>query len=118
MIMKTILSALLALSVLAGIAAPASATDYNRNGDRDVGLSSPLPDRKHSQAIWPASTARGPSLFPERTSSPAFRCPRRALDHSTASCWIRAGQGTPTPAAWQFVAFETTDKCVLGNGHR
>jgi len=42
MIMKTILSALLALSVLAGIAAPASAADYNRNGDRDVGLSSPL----------------------------------------------------------------------------
>jgi hypothetical protein len=40
--MKTILSALLALSVLAGIAAPASAFDYNRNGDRDVGLSSPL----------------------------------------------------------------------------
>jgi hypothetical protein len=42
MIMKTILSAVLALSVLAGIAAPASAFDYNRNGDRDVGLSSPL----------------------------------------------------------------------------
>jgi len=41
-VMKTILSALLALSVLAGIAAPASAFDYNRNGDRDVGLSSPL----------------------------------------------------------------------------
>jgi hypothetical protein len=43
-IMKTLLSALLALSVLAGIAAPASAGafDYNRNGDRDVGLSSPL----------------------------------------------------------------------------
>jgi hypothetical protein len=42
MIMKTIVSAILALSVLAGIAAPASAFDYNRNGDRDVGLSSPL----------------------------------------------------------------------------
>jgi hypothetical protein len=43
MIMKTILSALLALSVLAGIAAPASAYgEYNRNGDRDVGRSSPL----------------------------------------------------------------------------
>ena len=43
MIMKTILSALLALSVLAGIAAPASAYgEYNRNGDRDVGQSSPL----------------------------------------------------------------------------
>ena len=41
-VMKAILSALLALSVLAGIAAPASAFDYNRNGDRDVGLSSPL----------------------------------------------------------------------------
>jgi hypothetical protein len=43
MIMKTILSALLALSVLAGIAAPAGAyPEYNRNGDRDAGLSSPL----------------------------------------------------------------------------
>jgi len=42
MIMKTILSAVLALSVIAAIAAPASAFDYNRNGDRDVGLSSPL----------------------------------------------------------------------------
>jgi len=43
MIMKTILSALLALSVLAGIAAPASAYgEYNKNGDSDVGLSSPL----------------------------------------------------------------------------
>ena len=41
--MKTILSARLALSVLAGIAAPASAEgEYNGNGDRDVGLSSPL----------------------------------------------------------------------------
>jgi hypothetical protein len=40
--MKTILSAILALSVLAGIAVPASAFDYNRNGDRDAGLSSPL----------------------------------------------------------------------------
>jgi hypothetical protein len=45
MIMKTILSALVALSVLAGIAAaPASAAnDYNANiGGRDVGQSSPL----------------------------------------------------------------------------
>jgi hypothetical protein len=44
MIMKTILSALLALSLLAGIAAPASAAnDYNPNiGGRDVGQSSPL----------------------------------------------------------------------------
>jgi hypothetical protein len=44
MIMKTILSALLALSVLAGISAPASAFgDYNPNiGGRDVGQSSPL----------------------------------------------------------------------------
>jgi hypothetical protein len=44
-IMKTILSALVALSVLAGIAAgPASAADdYNPNiGGRDVGQSSPL----------------------------------------------------------------------------
>jgi hypothetical protein len=41
--MKTILSALLALSVLAGIAAPASAYgEYNSNGDRDAGQSSPL----------------------------------------------------------------------------
>jgi hypothetical protein len=41
MIMKTILSAVLALSVLAGIAAaPASAADGNRA--RDVGQSSPL----------------------------------------------------------------------------
>jgi hypothetical protein len=31
------------LSVLAGIAGPASAYgEFNRNGDRDVGLSSPL----------------------------------------------------------------------------
>ena len=45
MIMKTILSALVALSVLAGIAAaPASANEsYNSSiGGRDVGLSSPL----------------------------------------------------------------------------
>ena len=43
MIMKTILSALIALSVLASVAAPASAAnDYNRQGDRDVGQSSPL----------------------------------------------------------------------------
>ena len=42
--MKTILSALLALSVLAGIAASASAANgYNPNiGGRDVGQSSPL----------------------------------------------------------------------------
>ena len=42
--MKTILSALVALSVLAGIAvAPASADDgYNTRGGRDVGQSSPL----------------------------------------------------------------------------
>jgi hypothetical protein len=46
MIMKTILSAVLALSVLAGIAvAPASAAEQNydsRIGGRDVGQSSPL----------------------------------------------------------------------------
>jgi hypothetical protein len=44
MIMKTILSALLALSVLAGIAvAPASAADgYDTQGGRDAGQSSPL----------------------------------------------------------------------------
>jgi hypothetical protein len=44
MIMKTILSALLALSVLAGIAgAPASAADgYDTHGGRDAGQSSPL----------------------------------------------------------------------------
>jgi hypothetical protein len=42
MIMKTILSALFALSVLAGVAAPASAYgEFNRDGDRDVGPSSP-----------------------------------------------------------------------------
>ena len=40
--MKTILSALVALSVIASVAAPASAADYNRQGDRDAGLSSPL----------------------------------------------------------------------------
>lgn len=41
--MRTILLALLALSVLVGIAAPASAYgEYNRNGDRDAGHSSPL----------------------------------------------------------------------------
>ena len=43
--MKTILSALLALSVLAGVAvAPASAADGYRSdiGGRDVGQSSPL----------------------------------------------------------------------------
>ena len=39
---KKIRLALLALSVLVGIAAPASAYgEYNRNGDRDVGQSSP-----------------------------------------------------------------------------
>jgi hypothetical protein len=44
MIMKTMLSVLVALSVLAGIAvAPASAFDgYNAGGGRDVGQSSPL----------------------------------------------------------------------------
>jgi hypothetical protein len=43
MTMKTILSVLLALSVFAGLAAPAGAYPaYNRNGDRDAGLSSPL----------------------------------------------------------------------------
>ena len=45
MVVKIILSALVALSVLAGIAvAPASAfNDWNRNiGGRDVGQSSPL----------------------------------------------------------------------------
>jgi len=44
MIMKTILSALVALSVLAGLAAPASAYDpfdYS-HGNKDAGLSSPL----------------------------------------------------------------------------
>jgi hypothetical protein len=40
--MKTILSTLLALSVLAGIAATASAYDSSRIGGRDVGQSSPL----------------------------------------------------------------------------
>jgi hypothetical protein len=41
--MKTILSALLALAVLAGIAAaPASAYDSGTIGGRDVGQSSPL----------------------------------------------------------------------------
>jgi len=41
--MKTILSTLLALSVLAGIAvAPASAYDSRTIGGRDVGQSSPL----------------------------------------------------------------------------
>lgn len=41
--MKTILSALIALSVLASVAAPASAAgDYNTQGGRDVGQSSPL----------------------------------------------------------------------------
>ena len=42
--MKTIVSALIALSVLAGIAvAPAGAADgYNTRGGRDAGQSSPL----------------------------------------------------------------------------
>lgn len=41
--MKTVLSALIALSLLAGVAAPASAGDgYNTQGGRDVGQSSPL----------------------------------------------------------------------------
>ena len=41
--MKTILSALLALSVLASVAAPASAADgYDTQGGRDAGQSSPL----------------------------------------------------------------------------
>jgi hypothetical protein len=41
--MKTILSALVALTLVAAAAAPASAYgEYNRQGDRDVGLSSPL----------------------------------------------------------------------------
>jgi hypothetical protein len=40
--MKTILSALLALSVLAGVATPASAYDRSTIGGRDVGQSSPL----------------------------------------------------------------------------
>jgi hypothetical protein len=42
MIMKTVLSALIALSLLATVAAPASAADYDRQGNRDTGLSSPL----------------------------------------------------------------------------
>jgi hypothetical protein len=42
MIMKTILSALIALSVIASVAAPASASDYNSQADRDPGLRSPL----------------------------------------------------------------------------
>jgi hypothetical protein len=42
-IMKAILSALVALSLLAGVAAPASAyPDYDRQGSRDAGQSSPL----------------------------------------------------------------------------
>jgi hypothetical protein len=41
--MKAILSALVALSLLAGVAAPASAyPDYDRQGSRDAGQSSPL----------------------------------------------------------------------------
>jgi hypothetical protein len=42
--MKTILSALVALSLLAGAAGSASAAvgEYNAQGDRDVGQSSPL----------------------------------------------------------------------------
>ena len=41
--MKTVLSALIALTVLAGIVAPASAFDgFNSQGGRDVGQSSPL----------------------------------------------------------------------------
>jgi hypothetical protein len=41
--MKTVLSALLALSLLATVAAPASAADgYDTQGGRDVGQSSPL----------------------------------------------------------------------------
>ena len=41
--MKTIFSALIALSVLAGIAAPASAgNDFNWQGSRDPGQTSPL----------------------------------------------------------------------------
>ena len=41
--MKTVLSALIALSLLASVAAPASAGgDYDRQGDHDVGRSSPL----------------------------------------------------------------------------
>jgi hypothetical protein len=41
--MKTIASALIALSLVAAIAAPANAADgYNTNGGRDVGQSSPL----------------------------------------------------------------------------
>ena len=40
--MKTIISALLALTVLAGVAAPASAYDWSTIGGRDVGQSSPL----------------------------------------------------------------------------
>jgi hypothetical protein len=42
MIMKTVLSALIALSLLATVAAPASAADFDRQGNRDVGQSSPL----------------------------------------------------------------------------
>jgi hypothetical protein len=41
MIMKTIFSALIALSVLAGIAAPASAAGFDGQGGNDVGQSSP-----------------------------------------------------------------------------
>ena len=40
--MKTVLSALIALSLLATVAAPASAADYDRQGNRYAGLSSPL----------------------------------------------------------------------------
>ena len=41
--MKTVLSALIALSLLATVAAPASAADgYDTQGGRDVGQSSPL----------------------------------------------------------------------------
>jgi hypothetical protein len=43
MIMKTILSTLVALSVLAGVAAAPASANYNPNiGGRDVGQSSPL----------------------------------------------------------------------------
>jgi hypothetical protein len=41
--MKIIASALIALSLVAAVAAPASAADgYNTSGGRDVGQSSPL----------------------------------------------------------------------------
>jgi hypothetical protein len=40
--MKTIASALIALSLLAGVAAPASAADGFNTQGRDVGQSSPL----------------------------------------------------------------------------